>query len=253
MQNLSTNKQGSVDTQGGDPSPSKINQAMQQPETAPLKLNSLRSVSRQQNMSKTSQIRSVRIEPSALAKMQGVTTDSEGDQPAAQPEPEPKKKSVRKLNSQEVNLTRKGVGITGLGVSNIHAHLSGRLTMGMLVKMQQMREEGAVQFTLEKDNEFDQTKLLLDKLGKLKEEKRAYLRDSTKVKPEIIELNLKRMKKDKMRLKQQVIMNMKDKFKHIYGMWPATAHFVDEHHRMEAWQTSLVIKRKIFDPSKCLI
>lgn len=73
------------------------------------------------------------------------------------------------------------------------------------------------------------------------------------MKPEIIELNLKRMKKDKMRLKQQVIMNMKDKFKHIYGMWPATAHFIDEHHRMEAWQTSLVIKRKIFDPSKCLI
>ena len=46
---------------------------------------------------------------------------------------------------------------------------------------------------------------------------------------------------------------MKDKFKHIYGMWPITAHFTDETHRMEAWQTSLVIKRKIFDPAKILI
>ena len=48
-------------------------------------------------------------------------------------------------------------------------------------------------------------------------------------------------------------MSLKHNFKHINGMWPVTAHFTDENHRMESWQTSLVIKRKIFDPQKRLI
>mmetsp|Transcript_35095 Transcript_35095/g.46183 ORF Transcript_35095/g.46183 Transcript_35095/m.46183 type:complete len:118 (-) Transcript_35095:1291-1644(-) len=114
-------------------------------------------------------------------------------------------------------------------------HLSGRLTMGALVRMQHKREGNAVEFTVEKDNEFDRVRMLMDRVEKLREKKRAILKDTKKYKPEILEMNLKTIKKEKTRLKQQLIMNMKNNYKHIYGMWPATAHFTDENHRMEAW------------------
>ena len=48
-------------------------------------------------------------------------------------------------------------------------------------------------------------------------------------------------------------MRIKHNFQHIMGMWPKTAHFTNEQDQMESWQTSLVIKRKIFEPSKRLI
>ena len=47
-------------------------------------------------------------------------------------------------------------------------------------------------------------------------------------------------------------MDLKHSYKHINGMWPKTAHFSSEAQRLESWQTSLVIKRQIFDPAKRL-
>ena len=36
-------------------------------------------------------------------------------------------------------------------------------------------------------------------------------------------------------------------------MWPKTAKFENEAQRMDSWQTSLVVKKKIFKPSKRLV
>ena len=46
---------------------------------------------------------------------------------------------------------------------------------------------------------------------------------------------------------------LKSDFKHITGMWPKTAKFADETQRLESWQTTTVIKNKIYGPSKRLI
>ena len=54
---------------------------------------------------------------------------------------------------------RKGSGITGLGVSNLHPHLSGRLTMKMLETMKKLRQDDM--FEIEDDNEFDRVKQIV--------------------------------------------------------------------------------------------
>ena len=56
---------------------------------------------------------------------------------------------------------RKGRGITGKGVANVSPHLSGRLTLGMLNKMKNARQENE-EFH-DKDNELKKVKQLLSK------------------------------------------------------------------------------------------
>lgn len=106
-------------------------------------------------------------------------------------------------------------------------------------------------FSIEKNNEFDRIKALLEKVEGLRDKKRAILKEGKPKK--ILAISLKTVEKEIKKLQEQVIMVLKHNFKHIYGMWPSTAHFKDENHRMEHWQTSLNIKRRIFDPSKRLI
>ena len=48
-------------------------------------------------------------------------------------------------------------------------------------------------------------------------------------------------------------MDLKEKFKHITGMWPKTAKFKNEAERFESWHTTAVINKKIYGPSKKLI
>ena len=43
-------------------------------------------------------------------------------------------------------------------------------------------------------------------------------------------------------LNDELIMRLKNNFKHIHGMWPKTAKFESEQERMESWQTTSVIK-----------
>ena len=66
-------------------------------------------------------------------------------------------KSNNHINKDAV---RKGKGITGTGTFDIKPHLSGRLTMGMLKKMEEARKDEM--FVVEVDNEFDRVKELLE-------------------------------------------------------------------------------------------
>ena len=54
-------------------------------------------------------------------------------------------------------------------------------------------------------------------------------------------------------LKDEVIQKLKYSFKHITGMWPKTATFKSEEERLKSWQTTQVIKQRIFKPSKRLV
>ena len=49
------------------------------------------------------------------------------------------------------------------------------------------------------------------------------------------------------------MQNLKSTFKHITGMWPKTAKFKNEDDRLQSWQTTSVIKAKVYSPSKRLI
>ena len=50
-----------------------------------------------------------------------------------------------------------------------------------------------------------------------------------------------------------MLQNLKTKFKHITGMWPKTCKFDSEADRLQSWQTTAVIKAKVYSPSKRLI
>lgn len=65
--------------------------------------------------------------------------------------------------------------------------------------------------------------------------------------------SLKTLEKEKNTMKKDMIDRLKHNFKHIHGMWPKTAKFENEAQRMQSWQTTSVIKQKIFNPSKRLI
>ena len=60
---------------------------------------------------------------------------------------------------------RKGRGITGSGVAKVSPHLSGRLTLGMLNKMKNARQND--QAFYDKDNELKKVKDLLRKQEEL--------------------------------------------------------------------------------------
>ena len=64
---------------------------------------------------------------------------------------------------------------------------------------------------------------------------------------------LKSIAREKQELKAEVFAELKSDFKHITGMWPKTAKFDNETQRLESWQTTTVIKNKIYGPSKRLI
>ena len=64
---------------------------------------------------------------------------------------------------------------------------------------------------------------------------------------------LKQLELKKVQDKNEVLMQLKLNFKHITGMWPKTAKFESEEERMLSWQTTSVIKQKIYQPSKTLL
>ena len=64
---------------------------------------------------------------------------------------------------------------------------------------------------------------------------------------------LKSIEREKNDMKSGVFMELKTNFKHITGMWPKTAKFDNEAQRLDSWQTTAVIKSKIYGPSKRLI
>lgn len=80
------------------------------------------------------------------------------------------KKKLRKLTTVELNKTRKGAGITGLGAPNLNPTMSGRLTLGQLYKMKSARENEGDE--VEKNPELDRVKRVLNKLDRLDERKK---------------------------------------------------------------------------------
>ena len=70
---------------------------------------------------------------------------------------QPERRESNRLGvASPCKIVRKGKGITGTGVSNLNPHLSGRLTLGMLNKMHEMRKDD--QFAIPNDNEFEKIK-----------------------------------------------------------------------------------------------
>lgn len=64
---------------------------------------------------------------------------------------------------------------------------------------------------------------------------------------------LRAVDKEKVALKEELLQKLKYSFKHITGMWPKTASFKSEEERLLSWQTTQVIKQKVFKPSKRLV
>ena len=74
-------------------------------------------------------------------------------------------------NHKNKEIVRKGTGITGIGVQNINPHLSGRLTLHMLQKMQKTREADDEEFDIGDDNEFVKVQKLLERKKQIEQEK----------------------------------------------------------------------------------
>jgi hypothetical protein len=64
---------------------------------------------------------------------------------------------------------------------------------------------------------------------------------------------LKGLEKEMSSIEIDLLQKLKVSFKHITGMWPKTANFDTEAQRLESWQTTAVIKNKVFNPSKRLV
>jgi len=136
---------------------------------------------------------------------------------------------------------RKGKGITGVGTSMISPQLSGRLTLGMLQKMKKARIADA-QFTGEEENELEKIKRLMSNKQNLEERRQLILKALELNNDPEIRKQLKLIEKEQVTNKHDLIMELKNSFKHITGMWPKTAKFESENERMESWQTTSVIK-----------
>ena len=107
-----------------------------------------------------------------------------------------------------------------------------------------------MEFSDDQCTELKRIQRLFEKVENQSREREIIMKEGNKFK---IEQEMGRMQANEKRWMKEAIMKLKQNFKHIYGMWPSTAHFIDEQHRMNHWQTDLVIKRKILDPSKRLI
>lgn len=123
--------------------------------------------------------------------------------------------------------------------------------MAHLIRMHRMRQDQM--FEIEDDNEFDRVKQVVIQRQKLKEKLDQVHKDADKLTDIEYKKNLKSIERQKQTQKNDVIMHLKRNFKHINGMWPKTANFRDEEDRLQSWQTSLVIKKKIFKPSKRIV
>lgn len=106
----------------------------------------------------------------------------------------------------------------------------------------------------QEENEFAKIRKLLRE-EKLLVEKRGLIEKALEKNATDLELRkqLKANDKEKTQIKDILINELKGNFKHIAGMWPKTANFKSEEQRMASWQTSSVIKQKIFRPAKQLL
>ena len=64
---------------------------------------------------------------------------------------------------------------------------------------------------------------------------------------------MKELDKEKHDNKKELIQELKLNFKHIDGMWPKTANFENEKQMLKSWQTTSVINKRVYKPSKRLI
>lgn len=147
---------------------------------------------------------------------------------------------------------RKGSGITGSGVAHVSPQLSGRLTLHMLHQMQEARKE-SIGFSSDKDEEFRRVKELLASHKQLDERRDGVTRGTGGYTEIQMRNQLKSIAREKQELEAEVFMELKRNFKHITGMWPKTAKFETEAQRLDSWQTTAVIKQKIYGPSRRLI
>ena len=77
---------------------------------------------------------------------------------------------------------RKGKGITGIGVPiGINEKMSGRLTLGMLARMEDARTQAIEEFEIKTDDEFGKIKQLLKKKAFLKEKSKTLHKEANKV------------------------------------------------------------------------
>ena len=77
---------------------------------------------------------------------------------------------------------RKGRGITGIGVPiGINEKMSGRLTLGMLARMEDARAQAIEEFEIKTDDEFGKIKQLLKKKAFLKEKSKTLQKEANKV------------------------------------------------------------------------
>ena len=67
------------------------------------------------------------------------------------------------------------------------------------------------------------------------------------------ERRVQRIRKEKENYKEELILHLKKKFRHIKGMNPKTARFESEQELMESWRTTLLIEQVVFNPQKKLI
>lgn len=143
-----------------------------------------------------------------------------------------------------------------MGVSHISNQISGRLTLAMLHKMRAARQNDS--FADQEDNEFDQVKKLLESKERLQDRIEVLnlkTREENLDKLADIEIRkqLKAIQNEMTSIEIDLLQKLKVSFKHITGMWPKTANFDTEAQRLESWQTTVVIKNKVFNPSKRLV
>ena len=166
--------------------------------------------------------------------------------------PEPVKPKTLANKRLQDTIVRKGNGITGVGTAFINPLISGRSTLYKLYRMQDKRVEDQA-FAEMPNDELDKMRQLLQKKDKLNE-RREQLQSGVELMNEKDKRkNLKNIARDQSSQKREIIQELKYNFQHINGMWPKTAKFDNQQQRLQSWQTDLVIKRKIFKPSKRLI
>ena len=138
---------------------------------------------------------------------------------------------------------RVGKGITGLGTKHMNPQLSGRLTLGMLQKMEKARKLDQQFEGVAEENEFAKIRKLLIDEKRLVEERELLekaidkIAEKNAIDKDLIELRriLKENLKAKKLIKEQLITELKVNFKHITGMWPKNANFESEEDRMAHW------------------
>ena len=123
----------------------------------------------------------------------------------------------------------------------------------MMKKTKKDRQDEKGEFAIAKDNEFDKVGQLLEKQQELKDRKEDFKKNKDKFTERGYSNQMVQLKREKKENKIELIQELKLNFKHIEGMWPKTANFENEKQMLKSWQTTSVINKKVYKPSKRLI